>query len=102
MRKVVRCSDIPEKLLNIPGGIVSTDAPSQEFWNESSLEYATRTWRGMQSLLTKDDLTPSFYSPADWESDPPGPPPTPTININVVDGQVEITLSGAEDKWFGI
>lgn len=91
--------------MSVHGGTVSSDHTGDEWLEESSLDYATRTWRGMQSLLTSDELTPSFHSPADWECEKwavPGPPVTPTININVVNGQAEITLTGADDAWFGI
>lgn len=100
IRKVVRCKDIPAKLLDL-GHIASGDTVPPG-WNESEIGYALRIWRGMESLLTTKDLTPSFISPSDYPSGPIIPPVKPTLSITVKYGQALVKMTGDATKWFGI
>jgi len=101
-RKVVRCADIPEKLLKVPGKIATDYKVSPHFILESSMEFATRTWLGMESLLTVSNLTASFTGPADWSPGPVEQIVKPNLTITRFAAQVKVTISGMDGKWFGI
>jgi len=99
IRKVVRCKDIPAKLLDL--GHIASGGTIPSGWNESEIGYALRIWRGMESLITKEDLTPSFISPPDYPSGPVAPV-KPTLSITIKNGEALLTMTGDATQWFAI
>jgi len=99
IRKVVRCKDIPAKLLNLDHIISSDTIPSG--WDESEIGFALRTWRGLESLLSKDNLTASFLSPPDYPG-PIVPPVKPSLTVTVKDGKAVVTMIGGGIQWFSV
>lgn len=99
IRKVVRCADIPARLLDLNHMVSSDTIPTG--WNESEIGYALRTWLGMESLLTADNLTASFLSPPDWP-EPIIDPVEPSLSVIVKNGKALVTISGDATKWFSV
>lgn len=100
VRKVVRCSDIPRELLKLPKKMASADDWTEK--NESSIEYAVRAWRAMDSLITDSNLTASFVRTKDWSAAPIKKVVHPSASISIHNGQVHLNMSAGEHAWFGI
>lgn len=101
VRKVVRCSDIPQWLV---GKIASgTTIPSG--MSISEMENATRAWRRLPSLLTESNLSEStsFARPPDYRDDLVSQPVIPTLSARTLDsgGVIEVNITGPADRWFG-
>lgn len=100
IRKVVRCADIPEYLVNLGHIASSNTIPSG--WNESEIGFAVRRWRSLESLLTTDNLTASFSSPPDYPAGPIVAPVKPSLSVTVKNGYAHVMMTGDAAKWFAI
>lgn len=100
VRKVVKCSDVPSELLNL--GHPTTEGGFMPGTNLSETEFAVRKWREMDSLMTQEDFDVAFRSPADYTKAVEPAPSAPSFSVNASGGQVTVTLSGPDGKWFGV
>ena len=107
-RKLVKCSDVPQWLLNAKHIISGMTVNKNQ--TESEMEMALQAWLRLDSLLNESMLNASFTGPPDdYNTSYVSQPEIPKVSVRMLSNEtdkvpalLEITIWGPANRWFGI